>query len=252
MTTAINAVSAEDGRFILYGNDFREVVAQIPSGSVSAAIMDPPYNSGGQTLNDRRKPSKAKYLDSRSSYRHTLPDIDGESIHPHAWEELMRAACSVSRRVLVEGGVLAMFIDWRSKPALQGIIESSGLTLRGCVSWDKGAGTRPVRNGFRNQAEYILWATKGPMPARDEAVYLPGVFRHTTLTTGKIHITQKPLSLMEDIIQVCPPGGTVLDLFMGVGTTGVAALKHGRRFIGCESVERYFADAVKRCAAMSG
>jgi site-specific DNA-methyltransferase (adenine-specific) len=202
---------------------------------------------GSRSATDRRS-SKSKYVSSDASYQKTLPDIDGDSLHPKAWEELMSSACTVARRVLADGGVLAMFIDWRNKPALQGIIEASGLHLRGSVVWDKGPGTRPIRNGFRNQAEYLLWATKGPMPMRPDAVYLPGVLRHTTMTAGKVHITQKPLALMEEIIQICPPGGTVLDMFMGSGTTGVAALKQGRRFVGCESIEQYFEVAVGRCS----
>jgi site-specific DNA-methyltransferase (adenine-specific) len=251
MAAAVKAVAAEDGRFTLYHNDFREVAAMIPAGSVAAVITDPPYGSGGFTVKDRCKSSKTKYVTSAASYQKTLPDIDGDALHPKSWEALMQAACAVARRVLAEGGILAMFIDWRNKPALQGIIEASGLTLRGIVVWDKGLGSRPIKNGFRNQAEYLLWATQGPMPNRSDTVYLPGVLRHTSMTTGKVHITQKPLALMEDIIPICPPGGLVFDMFMGAGTTGVAALKHGRRFIGCESVGRYFDTAVERCAAQA-
>jgi site-specific DNA-methyltransferase (adenine-specific) len=250
MAAAVKSVAADDGRFTLYHNDFREVAAMIPAGSVAAVITDPPYGSGGFTVNDLRKSSKTKYVNSRSSYQKTLPDIDGESVHPKAWEGLMQAACTVARRVLAEGGILAMFIDWRNKPALQGIVEASGLTLRGSVVWDKGPAARPMKNGFRNQAEYLLWATKGAMPARQDTVYLPGVLRHTTMTTGKVHITQKPLALMESIIPICPPGGVVFDMFMGAGTTGVAALKHGRRFIGCETVGHYFDEAAKRLTAV--
>jgi site-specific DNA-methyltransferase (adenine-specific) len=95
--------------------------------------------------------------------------------------------------------------------------------------------------------QYLLWATRGPMPTREVPVYLPGVLRHTTMSNGKVHITQKPLALMGDIVQVCPPGGTVFDMFMGSGTTAVAALKHGRRFIGCESVPECFDASVRRC-----
>jgi site-specific DNA-methyltransferase (adenine-specific) len=247
LADAIRSVESGDGRFALYQNDFREVAELIAPGSIAAVITDPPYGSGGFTVKDRMKPSKTKYLTSDASYHKTLPDIDGDSLHPADWEALMMAACTVARRVLMEGGVLAMFIDWRNIPYLHEIIRVSGLLLRGCVVWDKGGGTRPIKNGFKNQAEYLLWATQGPMPTREVPVYLPGVLRYATLHTGKVHITQKPLALMEDVIHVCPPDGTVFDMFMGSGTTGVAALKHGRRFIGCESVPEYFDVAVRRC-----
>ena len=242
----IRAVESGDRCFTVYHNDFREIVALIQHGSVAAVITDPPYGSGGFTVADRMKSSKTKYVSSYASYQKTLPDIDGESLHPKAWEELMRSTCFTARKLLCDGGVFAFFIDWRNKPYLQGIIESTGLNLRGVAVWDKGMGSRPVKNGMRNQAEYILWGSKGPMPQRDPAVYLPGVFNHTKITNGKIHITQKPLVLMEEIVQLCPPGGLVFDPFMGSGTTGVAALKHGRRFVGCESVGEYFNKSVDR------
>ncbi len=59
-------------------------------------------------------------------------------------------------------------------------------------------------------------------------------------------LSEKPVKLMEFILQATNEGDTVLDPFMGSGTTGVACLKNKRRFIGIE-VEEYFFDlAVKR------
>jgi site-specific DNA-methyltransferase (adenine-specific) len=69
----------------------------------------------------------------------------------------------------------------------------------------------------------------------------------STLSNGKVHITQKPLELMQEIVKVCPSGGTVFDPFMGSGTTGVASLRSGRKFVGCETVPQYFDVAFKRC-----
>lgn len=64
-----------------------------------------------------------------------------------------------------------------------------------------------------------------------------------------VHPTQKPVALMEYLIRTYTnPGDTVLDNTMGSGTTGVAALQTGRRFIGIERDEAYFAIAEKRIA----
>ena len=158
----------------------------------------------------------------------------------------MMDACLFAKRVLKEDGIFAFFIDWRNLGDLQKIIASSGLQLRGVVVWDKKNG-RPVKNGFRLQTEYLIWATKGRIPKRNKPVYLPGVLRHTTLSNSKVHITQKPDALMDEIIAICPEGETVLDMFMGSGSTGVAALKSGRKFIGIESVPEYFDVACERC-----
>jgi site-specific DNA-methyltransferase (adenine-specific) len=244
---AVHRLDGPDGRFVLYNNDFRDITGDIQPGSVDAVIADPPYGSGGFTVKDRMKSSKTKYVSSDASYQKTLPDIDGESLHPMAWRKLMTDACNLAKKVLIDGGVLVLFIDWRNMAALQAVMHEAGFTMRGTAVWDKGAGTRPIKNGFRNQAEYLLWGTKGKTATREQSVYLPGVLKHTTMTTGKLHITQKPDALMGDVVQICPPGGTVLDMFMGSGSTGVAALKSGRRFIGCESVPAYFETAVQRC-----
>ena len=62
------------------------------------------------------------------------------------------------------------------------------------------------------------------------------------------HPTQKPLALMKWCIDQAsvPTGGTVLDAFMGSGTTGVAAVQMGRKFIGIERESRYFDVACRR------
>ena len=61
------------------------------------------------------------------------------------------------------------------------------------------------------------------------------------------HPTQKPIAVLEHIIKIASnPGDLVLDMFMGVGSTGVAALKNGRRFWGIELDKTYFKAAEKR------
>ncbi len=59
-------------------------------------------------------------------------------------------------------------------------------------------------------------------------------------------MTAKPLSLMQELVEPVIPGGTILDPFMGSGTTGVAAVTSGRRFIGVEMSNFYFDVACKR------
>ena len=65
---------------------------------------------------------------------------------------------------------------------------------------------------------------------------------------GKTHPTQKPVALMEYLIRTYTnEGETVLDNTMGSGTTGVACINTGRKFIGIERDEKYFAIAQARC-----
>jgi DNA modification methylase len=63
------------------------------------------------------------------------------------------------------------------------------------------------------------------------------------------HPSQKPKQLMDRIIQIAKPAGTVADFFMGSGSTGVAAVAAGKKFIGVERDEKFFDIACKRITA---
>lgn len=74
---------------------------------------------------------------------------------------------------------------------------------------------------------------------------------NTDKTQGNNHPTVKPVKLMEYLIKlVCPEGGTVLDPFMGSGTTGMAAKKLKRKFIGIELDPDFYNIAKKRIKAV--
>ena len=67
---------------------------------------------------------------------------------------------------------------------------------------------------------------------------------------GKPHPTEKPAALMKTyILNSSKPGDVVLDPFMGSCSTGVAAIKAGRRFVGIEKSEKFFRMAVRRMEA---
>ena len=68
---------------------------------------------------------------------------------------------------------------------------------------------------------------------------------------AKFHMTGKPVDLMKQLCQAVPPGGVILDPFMGSGSTGVAALEMGYRFIGIEQDQHYFDIAATRLASVA-
>ena len=121
---------------------------------------------------------------------------------------------------------------------------------RSSVAWDKTAAARPVLGRFRQQAEFIVWGSKGPMSTdrrcNIESNVLPGVLCHRVNARDKHHVTGKPTALMRDVVRICEPGGTILDPFAGSGTTGVAALELGYRFLGCEMSAEYAGIAKRR------
>ena len=73
------------------------------------------------------------------------------------------------------------------------------------------------------------------------------LYRQSVLSYRKEHPTQKPVELMKWCIEqaAVPPNGTILDAFMGSGTTGVAAVQMGRKFIGTELKRSYYEQAVR-------
>ena len=105
---------------------------------------------------------------------------------------------------------------------------------RGWLVWDK-----IVRNFSSGHVE-MAWTTL------DQPTRAFNYARGELASEGKFHPTQKPLPLMSWCLGFLPDARTILDPFMGSGTTGVACVKLGRSFIGIEIDEGYFDIACKR------
>ena len=103
--------------------------------------------------------------------------------------------------------------------------------------WDKG-NSRPQKGRFRQQAEHIVWGSNGDMPISRPVPCLPGVFKYGT-PQNRIHLTEKPLQLMRDIVKITEPGGHILDPFAGSGTTVLAAVLEGYTATGIEVTDEY-------------
>ena len=102
-----------------------------------------------------------------------------------------------------------MFIDWRQLPAATDALQWAGWIWRGTAVWDKG-NSRPQKGRFRQQAEYIVWGSNGDMPLSRPVPCLPGVFKYGN-PQSRIHLTEKPLQLLRDIVKITEPGGHILD-----------------------------------------
>lgn len=207
-----------------------------------ALITDPPYSSGGLHSSARTAGSaNSKYINDPTLY----PEFSGENRDQHSyllWSVLWLTAAF---RTLRQGAPVMIFIDWRQLAVMITAIQAAGFTYRGCVPWDKTEACRPMKGRFRQQAEFILWGSKGDWHDK-EGPTRPGVYRFAVNAGGpKLHTTGKPLPLMDALVQVCP-AGTILDPFAGSGTTGVAALRTGRMFVGCEREAAYYDIAINR------
>ena len=234
------------GRAVLYQGDCINTMGEIPDGSVDGLIIDPPYSSGGTFSTQRKAETGKKYLDTGSGKQTDHPNFSGDNMDMLSFTMFMRAVLFEGRLKTKENGVCCVFIDFRNLPAVANAMQMAGWTWRGIAVWDK-LNSRPQKGRFRNQCEYIVWGSNGAMPPDRGVPVLEGVFRFQNVDTAKAHHqTEKPIGLMEKVVEIVPEGGTVLDCFMGSGSTGVACIKTGRRFIGIELNEIYYETAVSR------
>lgn len=229
-----------DDQVTLHQGDALDVLRSMPDACVDAVITDPPYSSGGTYRTDRAGMStSSKYLgDGRPV---PLPDFGGDNRDQRGygyWCSLWLLQCL---RVTKPGGILTVSTDWRQLPTVTDVVQAGGWTWRGILAWAK-PDARPQFGRYRNACEFIVWATNGHRPVVGDC--LPGWWLLTT-TRERNHQTEKPLQVMRDLVKACPPRGLVLDPFAGSGTTGVAALAEGRRFVGIEMSRDY-------CDVMAG
>jgi hypothetical protein len=172
--------------------------------------MDPPYGIGdrwGRETNGKNGSSRLRSSEEAEWDSAPVP------------EETMAAALHAGRHHIVWGG------NYYSLPA-----------ARGWLVWDK------VQRFSGADAE--LAYTNLDIPVR---IYrLSRIDAHQNLERGKEHPTQKPIVLMEWCLSFIPDAKTILDPFMGSGTTGVACMRLGRQFIGIEREARYFEMACQR------
>lgn len=203
--------------------DCRDVLPKV--GRIDVVITDPPY---GRTT----------HAGARSAKSLTRSQIDFRPISAAELVETCQTLCAIAERWVV------MTCEWQHAAAL----EAADVPLVRLGVWVKPnaapqfSGDRP---GMGWEAVAILhrkgrkrWNGGG-----HHAVW------HCPVERGG-HPTQKPERLVTDWLQkFSNPGETILDPFMGSGTTGVAAVRHGRRFVGVEIEPRYFDIACARISA---
>ena len=124
----------------LYQADAVELMRSIPDRSVHAVCADPPYCAGGFTASSR----------TAGSYGGKL-GISADNLQPEGFEELIRLVAVQSRRVLVPGGWLLLFSDWRMIPQVARAAESAGLnviTVKFMGSGSTGVAAVGMRRSF--------------------------------------------------------------------------------------------------------
>jgi site-specific DNA-methyltransferase (adenine-specific) len=229
----------DDGVTIYHGDCF-DLLHDF--GGIGAIITDPPYSSGGAFRGDRAQQTTTKYVNSDTvAYR---PEFAGDNRDQRSFLAWSTMWLNASRKATIPGGVLCSFIDWRQLPVLTDAVQSGGWVWRNLATWWK-PGCRMQKGRFSASAEYVIYATNGPVA--------PGAGSPQNVLSCKIdkdrdHIAQKPEQVMQWVLSVVPPGGVILDPFMGSGATLRAAKNLGFRAIGIEADEKYCEVAAQRMA----
>jgi DNA modification methylase len=223
--------------------DALDMLRSLAARSVSAIVTDPPYCSGGASEAGR---AAARCQGVRSE-RVQSGDVEwfaADNMGTTGLVWLLRSMAFEAERLLVPGGSLLVFCDWRMWANLAPALESGGLRLVNMVVWDKQS--MGLGAGFRTRHELVAHLTNGVGVFHDKSL-------GSVLEFGRVHVTdrehptQKPVDLMRALVRVAAPlGGLVVDPFCGSGSTGVACLREGRRFLGIERDGAYCEAARQR------
>ncbi|RTJ78307.1 site-specific DNA-methyltransferase [Campylobacter jejuni] len=220
--------------YSIYQDDCYKFIKSLPDKSVDCIIIDPPYEKiaggGGGCFG----------LEHRSYLTETSNDNLWSGLDLSIIDDMFRV-CKVPN-----------FYVWCSKKQMYKLL-TEFVEKRKCsfnlLTWNKSNPIPASYNRYLLDTEYCLFFRKG---ARLYGSYhTKKTFR--VLPVNKAdkklynHPTIKPVSILEDFIENSTlPGDTVLDMFMGTGSTGVAAVNKGRKFIGVEIKPGYFATASSR------
>ncbi|MDP3842471.1 MAG: site-specific DNA-methyltransferase [Oxalobacteraceae bacterium] len=237
-------------RNLIHCEDALAGLARIPDDSIDLIVADPPYGLGKDYGNDSDKMEADAYL---------------------RWTEQWIDAALPK---LKASGSLYIFLTWRYSPEIFVMLKQR-MTMLNEIIWDRrvpsmGGSIRSFSSvhdtiGFfaRQKGYYFdLDAVRIPYDAETKKARSRSIFvgakwlelgynpkdvwsvsrLHREHPERAEHPTQKPLEIVERIVRAsCPPGGVVLDPFMGSGTTAVAAQRCGRDFVGFELNPAYCA-----------
>ncbi|WP_433947601.1 site-specific DNA-methyltransferase [Brevundimonas diminuta] len=247
---------------VILRGDCIEVLKGLPDKSVDMVFADPPYNLqlGGNLL----RPDNSKV---------DAVDDDWDKFDSFAaYDAFTRAWLGECRRVLKDEGSLWVIGSYHNIFRLGAAMQDLGFWVLNDIIWRK---SNPMPNfkgtRFTNAHETLIWAAKSreqkrytfnydALKAFNEDTQMRSDWTLALCTGGerlkdengdKAHPTQKPEALLHRVLlSASRIGDVVLDPFFGTGTTGAAAKRLGRRFIGIERDETYAKLAEKRIKAV--
>lgn len=235
----IPTYSSPCGRLTLYHADNLAVLPQLEPKSIDAVVSDPPYGFG--------RPGSEGFQ-THTAKRGTL-----KGIGDYSWNrELPLEWIPLAAKALRPGAAMIAWTDAVRSETVWNAFRDAGVNpLRKLYWWKYSAPPNFRKNWPSHIEEAVFGRVDGKVLAWDYKEAASPVIRHPAQPDDdRIHPMQKPTEVMRRCIApVTRPGHVVLDPFAGSGTTGVAALRMGRRFIGIERDPVYFEAALARLQA---
>ncbi|MFE3974526.1 MULTISPECIES: DNA-methyltransferase [unclassified Peribacillus] len=230
-------VSKSAGELKLINGDVFNEIKKIESNSIHLICTDPPYFISRKTNFKSGGDDQKKYGSISMEFGEW--DLEENSLN---WFSLLQEF----KRVLVPGGTMVIFYDIFKITDISKVADKLKLKQKRIGIWEK---TNPVPinakvNYLSNSREYFISYTKGTK--RTFNSYYDRASYEAPIVSGKVrfHPCQKPVDVLEKIIAThSNKGETVLDFFMGSGSTGQAAINLNRSFIGFELDNTYFTKA---------
>lgn len=222
---------------ILINEDCLKYMRNIPNKSIDLILTDPPYNIAKYSTGNISLPG-------RSDVNNDLGEWDLNEINPKDFVDEFK-------RILKVDGNIFIFTSYNLIGKWHEAFDPEFDTFQYFIWHKSNPMPKIYKNGFLNSCEMIicLWnkkhkwnfSTQNEMHNHFECPICMGKER---LKYPK-HPSQKPIKLLKHLIKIASrEGDIVFDPFMGVGSTGVAAIQLNRKFVGCE-IDKVFFDAAK-------
>lgn len=232
-------IELKNKNFTLYNTDAYTKIKEFQDNNltVNHIITDPPYNiSKDNNFHTMKNPRTGV----------DFGEWDNGEFDLFGW-------IPEYQKILDKNGSMIIFCSYRYISFIIKALEDNNMIAKDIIVWQK---SNPMpRNRDRRYVqdmEFAIWAVNKKAKwvfNRQEGIKYHRAFFQTSVVAGKArkHETQKSLKLMEDLVRIhTDEDNIILDPFMGSGTTGVAALNNGRKFIGIELNEKYFGIARDR------
>lgn len=205
---------------------------------VDHIITDPPYSISKENNFSTMKNSKRKGVDFG------------------IWDKNFDLTEWINKytKLIKKDGSIIIFCSYRYISFIIDALEENGFDVKDFIEWKKSNPMpRNINRRYVQDTEFAVWAVKKNAKwifnKPKDVPYLRSTFVTSTVSGAErtIHPTQKSLDLMRQLIRIhTNKDDVILDMFLGSGTTGVAALMEHRKFIGIEISEQYFNIAHKR------